>query len=424
MISLLPDGLLDVEYCVDGTMNGSSLKFPSNLRRLAIEVDYAPGSALICSKMIDKLPHTLETLEWIQKPLEMDSSQLHRLASHPLKSLIFHHSIFADPDLSLFSILPRSLTSLELVGRECAIGTFSELPRTLISFNWTSMARYPSYALRQVRYYDWENLPRDLEVLELRDMFIMTDLDYKILPRTITRLVLSISPCYWPCHDCGTMDCRKLCEAALFDPKIPRAEEPSDLIALDLPPKLVYLHIMNTYFGPRFFQNLPMTLETLDVDTRALLDESTFTQLPAKLKVLNLERTPRLKYEALNFLPTDELRELKVWNGSLAGESFCMLPRSLTRLQVDDKRSYCDKHIKDLPRGLLHFICPQADQLTTRCAADLPRGLLTFKIAKIIIEDPRPTRMQLVLAFPTAVPAFDLHYVTAKGRRVNLETLV
>lgn len=422
-MSVLPDGLLDIEFFADGQSNDPKFKLPSKLRRLAIEVHMGSGSADFSSKVLANLPRTVEMLEWFQKSTELDSSKFRHLASHPLHTLIFHHGTFTDPTLSLFALMPRALTALEINGPEPSVGSFSELPRSLISFVWTVTPVYPQYNDRLLRYYDFENLPRDLEVLELRDMFVVTDLDYKLLPRNLTRLVLSISPCFWPGHECFTMECRNICRKLPFCREAPRNGVPSELIGLDLPPKLLSLRLINTYFGRTFFQSLPFTLETLDFDSQAPLDETTLSLLPSNLKVLNIERAPLLSPTAFNFLPTSELTELKVWNGNLHGESFALLPRGLTRLHVDAQRFYSDSHIKDLPRGLLHFIVPLSDKLTSKCAADLPRSLLTFRISKIILDDSRPSKMDLVLAFPSAVPVFDLNFVNHKGRRVHLENL-
>lgn len=409
IMSLLPDQLESFDFLVNGSMSEATLKFPQ-LRRLSLDIDVYGGQSL-CTKILYNLPASLEELEWLQRSLA-EYSMIDLSSYSLLKSLTMRYRAYH----GVQTTFPKTLTALDLATGDSPFGHFHELPRSLTSFIW-------HFSLANSRYgyvSDWKNLPSSLLILDLREYFVLADNEYQHLPRHLTRLSLSLSPATWPIHECQK-SCEYTCRCIQNQLRYDR--NPSDMVALDLPAGLRSLSILNTYFGPRFYQNLPSTLEELEIDSRALLDETTFCQLPPKLKVLTIIRAPDLNPAAWDSMSTDELLELRA-DSSLRCASFAKLPRTLIRLEIDDKKKIFDKHIKDLPRGLRHFYSLATETLSTRCAADLPRELFTFRVAKVLLEDPRPTRMQLLLAFPSVVPVFDLHFMTAKGRRVLLENLV
>ena len=369
---------------------------------------------------LSKLPSSLESLEWFDnhwkgtetlRPLATCSTlRSFTLACHQFEGSLNNH---------IFTLIPSSLTELTLSGMYLQTGlNFVSLPRTLTSLVWSDQATYAPLSS-----FDYVNLPPALQLLSMRYLILMDESDFSLLPRTLMHLTVSFNPALWlQRHTCSITSCQNHCKnSAVF--RGGGYTLPDD-VSRHLPPHLTYLKVHRSYFAGPFFSNLPDALETLEVDTQLALGNGALSLLPCNLTSLSLEVLRLHKHEALDCLPS-ALRFLKIVptepeNYKVA---VALLPRSLTTLHFEKSNFLVDNDVMDLPRTLLHLIVPASDKLTTKCASQLPRRLTTLKISNMLMQEPRPTKMQLVLAFPSALPIFELNCVTAKRRRVNLENL-
>ena len=417
--------LTSVNISFDGVHEKLVVLVPESVRHLVLSTTKQPfgddrrASALFLSK----LPPLLDTFEWFDTH-ETDMEALLPLASHSMLrslSMTFFRleSRYSTP-VSLYSLLPRFLTHCSITAHWLDEIKMADLPRTLTSLSWTNhpnMFTYPFSSL------DYCNLPSGLEVLSLKHLILMDEGDVRILPRTLTHLTISFHPALWKqLHVCKDRLCTSQC-LRVANYRGGNYTLPDD-VSRHLPTTLTYLKILSSHCTDAFFCNLPSSLETLDIFTYCALGHGALSGLPFSLTSLSIDTSQLHKDETLENLPSN-LRFLKIVPSETVHCKIAvpLLPRSLTSLHIEKCDFLLDDNVKDLPRGLIHLIAPGSERLTTRCASDLPRGLVTLKLSKIVMQEPRPTKMELVLAFPSALPIFELNCVTAKRRHVHLENL-
>lgn len=419
ILKVMSDSIQDTEICLQECPSGTILRFPNNIRRLGLKTGSVVGYPTVATlNLFSDIPDSLETLEWHHMLFAFDLSSLKPLARSHLQTLELTILSVNSYETRVFDALPPTLTSFTITALDILPERFSQLPRQLTTLSMCLLRPCHSHHA----FYEFEGLPEGLKVLELRHSFHMKFKDFGLLPRGITRLVLALREYCWPSHICVSRECESNCAHARLAIGT-YGEDLSGKVAKHLPPHLTSLKILNSYFDQEFLSGLPETLETLEFESRASLGEYAFSQLPAGLKTLNFSRSPIIDEKAMNWLPQG-LTDLKMWNA----EKFCSssiehLPRSLISLQLEGFTAFHDKDVKALPRGLLHLIVPKTESLTSESARDLPRGLVTFRITSMVLKEPRPTKMDLIMAFPTAVPAFDIHFTSSKRRRIYLEQL-
>lgn len=227
-----------------------------------------------------------------------------------------------------------------------------------------------------------------------------------------------------------------------------------------LPPLLSSLTLHASSFGPSFFQALDTAvpqLGHLSFATDQILPRDSLASLPA-LTSLHISTSPYLCPQALNCLPpsltylhVDDARLQRAtsaptykrdsskpnysisqddserpfdWLPSIKDEVIALLPRSLVTLHLTGGASLTDACAKSLPRTLTSLTLTASSTLTADALSSLPRPLHVFKVSKIIMPHPRPSRASMLASIPQTLQVGELPWFTVKNRKVDFSTIL
>jgi hypothetical protein len=370
---------------------------PANLTRLQLSMDqHSIGEFVI------------PTLEYLQLTLDGTRNyQTRRLGADFWNDLSQFSSLTRleidttpiNADLTeLFSHLPKSLRRLRVDCPRPPALLFHELPPKLTHLDLHLEAVILSTPPR---------FPSSMRSLLLRRRFPLTPEDILHLPRELEVLSIDFRSTCWAEH-------RK--EAS----EMPAL---TDDCASALPQNLKHLHVSNTSFGPSFFQSLPESLTKLKMETSRSFDAKDLSCLPESLVDLHLMRTGILHQRALDNLPAGLTRLFIDQGKSIDSLCISRLPRFLLHLSITENTTLDDSCAKDLPRELMTLCLPYNQSFTASCAAQLPRFLSLLELRQILMPHPRPTKSALLSSLPHSLNAYELPWVNAKNRKVDISSM-
>jgi hypothetical protein len=369
------------------------------------------------------LPPHLERLSLSNKATSYDSAVDYRgFKNLSLVSLSincqygYHTGIAAERDV--FADLPPQLTELYYESNRGVFFDFANLPQGLTSLE--VIVPNPQLIPGSVLCF-----PPKLTKLVMSS-FRFTSNDIFRMPRTLTSLEMSFYPTISQPTFYTDVDASRFL-AALDDPRELRQEGNytwHDGASLFLPPKLLYLRINRSQLGEYWFKHLPVGLISLTINTMQALGKNSLDNLPDTLTELNIVSTGGLQDCSIENLPESlERLSIECMVNKITDNVFRKLPRSLLYFALHHNNNIHDEKVEDLPRLLTHFIAPNAELLSSKCAPKLPRFLCVLQLKRFILANPRPPKSEILAQMPPFVQAYDLRWTNPKGSTINFEAI-